>query len=358
MTYHLKYGITFFRNLLVLGGGICFVLWLNPFRHDYIGPFEVSYGSEWPLTYLVTPIVAVITLFSFFKFCRLTYFGISKNPVFTANNEFMFDHVENIKYSWEDIREIEAAEDSLTIYLFEPEKYLEKIENPLYKFSIGFKLAMSEKPAYKINLDLLNIPAGKHDEFIQNLNKLSMTEAEYEEQLSLQNKPIKLQPGTTIVYYIGFGRRFIPSLCLSLSVFLILIKPGLFSNVVINYTLKSIYALAGVYALYGVCISLYMTIFDKPALTLNSEFAFDHIKNIKYYWEDVKELKITPYTVKISLDKPEKYLLRTKTLQYRMQNWFGLSKKGSFTIDLDQVNINDYYRFTQQLIGLNTKEVE
>ncbi len=365
MTYHLKYGITFFRNLLYLVGGITFLILSYPFHEEYkVGSMTlrvISPNSWWwdDLMLLMAIIVAVCVPISLYKVCLFSYFGISKKPVFTAGEDFIFDNVKNIKYYLDDIREIEASENLLAIYLYQPEKYRERLGNPSVKFSTGWKLLMSPgKTAYTINLDLLNIPFRQRDEFIQNLNKLGTTEAEYQEQLSIQNTPINLQPGTTIIYYVGFGRRFTPSLFLSLSVFYILIRPGLFDNVIINYTLKSIYALAGVYALYTVCISLYMVISEKPALTLNSEFAFDHIKNIKYYWEDINELKITPSSVKISLDKPEKYVIKTKSLPYRMRKLFGLSKKQSFSIDLDQVNINDYYRFTQQLTGLNTKEVE
>lgn len=90
----------------------------------------------------------------------------------TANESFIFDHYENIKYYWDDIEEADSVGRSLQIHLFEPQKYFKEIKSPFYRFfsKLNYKL-FKAKSIYTIDLSMLDTDKG---ELLNTLNDFSI----------------------------------------------------------------------------------------------------------------------------------------------------------------------------------------
>jgi hypothetical protein len=162
VSYNFKWGRSFVWNLswqLFFG----FFIILNPAGHN----------RDNILVYIYLFLLITLVLPWLIKFF---YFGIRKKLVLTVNGSFIFDHYENIKYYWDDVEEVIASGDYLHIKLYEPEKYLDKCQNPFRRFLKKkvyqlFKI----KPSYGINLDIINIKKDEQKKFLDTLNAFSMT---------------------------------------------------------------------------------------------------------------------------------------------------------------------------------------
>lgn len=105
----------------------------------------------------------------------ILYLKLFKKPIFTANEYYVFDHFENIKYYWDDIDEIVAEENLLVVQLDDPAKYYSEIKVPFLKFKAFLKhKVFRRKLTYYIDLDLIDIKKGKHKMFVDTLNDLSI----------------------------------------------------------------------------------------------------------------------------------------------------------------------------------------
>jgi hypothetical protein len=112
------------------------------------------------------------------RFIKCFYFAIKKKPVLTADEFFIFDQFENIKYYWDDIDEIVPFEHYLQIKLYKPERYIDKIKNPFYRSlkQIGYTV-FRRTPSYSIDLNIVAIEKEENQKFLDTLNKLSSNSA-------------------------------------------------------------------------------------------------------------------------------------------------------------------------------------
>ena len=100
-------------------------------------------------TYILWLFIAALRLAVYKNYFLLIF---RNRPVLEANEIYIFDLANNIKYYWEDIDEIYEDNAYLYLKLYNPNKYLEKIRNPLKRFIIGVSGAL-----FKINIDMVNI---------------------------------------------------------------------------------------------------------------------------------------------------------------------------------------------------------
>jgi len=121
-------------------------------------------------------IYAFLFVIYFSRAIRLLYFAVLKRPIFSANESYIFDHYEYIKYYWDDIEEVVFDEnDRVEIKLYEPGKYLRKIISPLWRLRAFIIYKLSRKASiYNIDLNLLIINKGENQLFRETLNNLSV----------------------------------------------------------------------------------------------------------------------------------------------------------------------------------------
>lgn len=104
------------------------------------------------------------------------YLKLLKKPIFTANEYYVFDHFDSIKYFGDDIDELVGDGDLLVVQLNAPAKYYGEIKIPYLKFVAFVKhKVFKRKLTYCINLDLIDIKKGKHKLFMDTLNDLRMS---------------------------------------------------------------------------------------------------------------------------------------------------------------------------------------
>jgi hypothetical protein len=162
MRYYLRFGKAFRLSLLLLlYPGAYIAIYYS--RHK---PEKMDYLLIVLYSYLLVSII----LPRIFKFI---YFIIRKRPVLTANETFIFDHYRNIKYDWDDIKEIIATDNYLEIDLYQPEKYYLKIINPFFKVKIKLLSYLFKRKSF-FKIDILDIKKGENKNFLDSLNEFSM----------------------------------------------------------------------------------------------------------------------------------------------------------------------------------------
>jgi hypothetical protein len=121
-------------------------------------------------------LVAIVTVLP--RLIKFFYFWIGSKPVLTANRSFIFDQFKNIKYYWNDIDEIVVTGEYMVVKLYQPEKYLNKVKNPVQRY---FKKRrynrFHKKLYYSINLDIVGVKAADYSRFLNTLNEFSLTDA-------------------------------------------------------------------------------------------------------------------------------------------------------------------------------------
>lgn len=140
---------------------------LNVNRHfDY----RTRTGFEWVFFF--------IFFWSLFlpQLLTVLYFVLLKKPIFTANELYIYDHYEGIKYYWEDIEEIVADLDNIEVKLIDPVSYLKNRKRLFSKFRAMIKYYIfNSKPKFIIDTQFIIIKKGEHKLFIDALNNLSIT---------------------------------------------------------------------------------------------------------------------------------------------------------------------------------------
>ena len=97
-----------------------------------------------------------------------------------------------------------------------------------------------------------------------------------------------------------------------------------------------IYYLAGITWLLRIYRQIYSLITGKPILTINENYLYDFIDDIKYDWKDVEEIEEKQGFIYIKLYKPINYLNKIGNWHRRWvkKKWFNPTGKHSlFTID-------------------------
>jgi len=156
MTYYLKFGRYFF---LILTQFIISIVWIIK---DYIKDYHI-----WPWFW---PTIALIFGFYLVKFL---YKKLFNKPALVINELYILDNVNNVKYYWDDINEVIETDDFLYIYLYDPKKYLSKINNPVRRIGPVISLYFFKKRTpYQIGLHTIKINDRK--EFLELLNNYSI----------------------------------------------------------------------------------------------------------------------------------------------------------------------------------------
>ncbi|NHA03205.1 hypothetical protein G7092_05345 [Mucilaginibacter sp. HC2] len=100
--------------------------------------------------YYVGPILCLMLIYLFVNNYKSVMLGLRKKPLLEANETYVFDGVNNIKYYWIDIDVIDADEDNRTLYIKvnDPAKYLKFFSN----FYIRYLYYSKRKERFNINL--------------------------------------------------------------------------------------------------------------------------------------------------------------------------------------------------------------
>ncbi|MCR8556665.1 hypothetical protein KXD93_03385 [Mucilaginibacter sp. BJC16-A38] len=117
----------------------------------------------------------ILVLFSVYLRPVLTIFFLKvlKQPILTANDTYVFDHFERMKYYWEDIDEIVADDEKLQVQLHDPRKYVNQI--PYYRLIDLLKYKVFKiKPDFSIDMHLIKIKKGEHKLFLEKLDECSI----------------------------------------------------------------------------------------------------------------------------------------------------------------------------------------
>jgi hypothetical protein len=158
MTYYAKLGRAFFNQLFWLTYAASWII------------IKLHKFGYWDLVFVLLALMTLPVVI------MLGYFKLFKRPIFKANEAYIFDCYNNIKYYWDEIEEvIPTADDFLQIKLYEPEKHLNKIKNPFQRFfrEIGYRI-FKKKPTYRINLAIIDIKKGENKNFLDMLDDYSV----------------------------------------------------------------------------------------------------------------------------------------------------------------------------------------
>lgn len=155
MNYYLKFGSYFFSAL------IWFAISIRWLVKSYIND---SHALPW--------FWIICTLFFGFHLIKFLYRKLTKKPALIVNGSYILDNLNSIKYNWEDICEVVETTNFLYIYLYDPRKYLLKINNPLRRLEPIISLYFFKKRTpYQIGLHQIRIEDKK--EFLEKLNEYS-----------------------------------------------------------------------------------------------------------------------------------------------------------------------------------------
>jgi len=107
-----------------------------------------------------------------FPIARLLFVWLQKTPVLTVNNVFIYDHLSDRKYYWEDVEDALAEEDYLRITLNENPKHPIRPYNNVNRFMLKiFSRKPKKMTSFYIYIYVLDVI---RDEFLETLNNLSI----------------------------------------------------------------------------------------------------------------------------------------------------------------------------------------
>jgi hypothetical protein len=88
---------------------------------------------------------------------------------------------------------------------------------------------------------------------------------------------------------------------------------------------------------------LYLILFKKPALSINEDYIFDRLDNVKYQWGDIDEVIESHTLLRIKLQDPKKYLNRIGDPVQRciaILTFWLYNKKSPYVINLNLLDAN------------------
>ena len=106
-------------------------------------------------SYILWIVIALARLITYYK---PFYLSICKKTALAINAEYIDDFVSDIRYYWDDVKEIYEKNSYLYLKLYKPESYLSKIRSPLKRWTARvFYGAQTDRTPYVINIDLVDI---------------------------------------------------------------------------------------------------------------------------------------------------------------------------------------------------------
>lgn len=145
----MKYYFKLSRNLLYKSIGVlictlffaCHILWRPKYGKSEIDSFYYYGTAVWSIAL----IVHIINNY------KLIIKALKKEPLFEANETYVFDSVSNVKYYWNDIEAIDANEEDRVLYINvnDPAKYLSFFSN----FYNRYHYYSKRKKRFNLDLD-------------------------------------------------------------------------------------------------------------------------------------------------------------------------------------------------------------
>ena len=108
---------------------------------------------DYSLLVLWIPISCLIWL----QFGRLLLIILNRKPILIINEQYVFDRISGLEYSWTDISEIVDDGGILDIILAEPSIYLNKIKNPLRKAYFKMRFNLMQSNPFRIQVNLIDV---------------------------------------------------------------------------------------------------------------------------------------------------------------------------------------------------------
>lgn len=155
MKYYLKFRLT---KLTLFGLAYTVILIAHVIR-DSRDKFYLIALAIYSLVWIY-----IISIYS-----RQFVLGITRKPLLEFNEQYIDDNVTKMRYYWNDIKKVEAQDNVLAIYFYEPEKYMSQVKTVWKRWMI-----VNRKKQYlKINIDFLDTK-----DLTKNLNNYSIASME------------------------------------------------------------------------------------------------------------------------------------------------------------------------------------
>ncbi|MDB4923838.1 STM3941 family protein [Mucilaginibacter sp.] len=146
MEFKIRYSNTFVMNMSLIIIALLMASW------DFISPtFQHGFLHYKYILWLV------LALVRFLHYRKYIYLGLANKPVLIVNETYIYDLTKNIKYYWEDIKEVYERNAYLYINLYKPDDYLDNFHNPIKKLIAKNIIAAKDRTPYNINIDLINV---------------------------------------------------------------------------------------------------------------------------------------------------------------------------------------------------------
>lgn len=129
--------------------------------------------ADWPFSHLnMTNLMSgffsvLLTVVVVPKLLKYLYYAVTKKPMLTVTDVYIFDHFNGLKYCWADIDFIDPYDDYLSLNLYDPRKYIRSSRNKLTRSFLKRRIG-------RIDTSDLKIEKGKYASFLKSLNNYSL----------------------------------------------------------------------------------------------------------------------------------------------------------------------------------------
>lgn len=161
MNFKIRFGTMFIGQIIM---AFCFLL---VGLMDVIAPIFKDGFRHY--TYILSFLIVVLNLFQCY---RHIYAAVFNKYVLCVNESYIYDFIGDVKYYWKDIEEINEKSGFLTVKLYKPVDYLDKLRNPFKRFKVKLWFKPGEKrSSFLIDIDSV---AADPDELLELLNEYSI----------------------------------------------------------------------------------------------------------------------------------------------------------------------------------------
>ncbi|MES2112914.1 MAG: STM3941 family protein [Bacteroidota bacterium] len=109
----------------------------------------------WHYRYIGWLLISMARLFVYWKYL---YILLTGKLVLSVNEVSVQDLVKNIKYNWNDIKEIYDENGYLYLKMYMPADYVRYIKNPIKRLrAMKSDINLSNQTPFKINMDMVNV---------------------------------------------------------------------------------------------------------------------------------------------------------------------------------------------------------
>lgn len=118
----------------------------------YLISQQIAHGF-WHYMYIGWFLIAAVRLIAYRKYLYKMLVG---KPILAVNEVYINDLLNNIKYNWNDIKEVFEDEGYLYIILYKPEDYVEHINNPRKRSRAKNIINSGNETPFRINIDMVD----------------------------------------------------------------------------------------------------------------------------------------------------------------------------------------------------------